>query len=568
MVTINFGILLLVSIGVLIWMARKNYENVDIRYWTLFILFPIILMGYWFKTRVTTAEGAMLSFCILYLDSTVLLVLVLFIILHFLRIPVKPWMKLTAYSLAFGHLGMIWVCFSNKLYYESIILTVTENGTITKMTSGPLKMVHWVFLSIVLAANIAVLIMAIIRKGTYSRRSLGLCAGLMGAGLLIYCVETLVDVSYSALPYLYVLADLLLAANYDHVHMHDISGLIIAEKESRSLQGYAAFDMERRYLGCNVTMFRFLPDLKDQIVDAGLKEGGPMAAIFYDLIDEFERNGITAKIHQMEGMICECSVTKFSLHEDGKVHGYLFSVRDVTKEQRDMESLARKKEDMAAEVMKKTENIRSIQRQVVIGLANMIENRDNNTGGHVKRTSDIIGFVVDAVRHQGVYEIDDTMAQDIIRAAPMHDLGKITIENSILLKNGKLDEKEYNTMKTHSEKSGEFVDLILKDVEEEHFVRVAHNVARYHHERWDGRGYPDGLVGEMIPLEARIMAIADVYDALVSKRVYKPPMSYAKAAEIMKEGMGTQFDPNMYAVFLDCRAQLEKYYTENVGDTE
>lgn len=87
------------------------------------------------------------------------------------------------------------------------------------------------------------------------------------------------------------------------------------------------------------------------------------------------------------------------------------------------------------------------------------------------------------------------------------------------------------------------------------------HVARYHHERWDGKGYPDGLVGEMILLEARIMAVADVYDALVSKRVYKPPMSFEKAGQIMMEGMGTQFDPNMLLVFQSCRDKLERYYT-------
>lgn len=104
---------------------------------------------------------------------------------------------------------------------------------------------------------------------------------------------------------------------------------------------------------------------------------------------------------------------------------------------------------------------------------------------------------------------------------------------------------------------------MLDGVEEERFVKVAFNVARYHHERWDGRGYPEGLVGTMIPLEARIMAVADVYDALVSKRVYKEAMSFEKARAIMVEGMGTQFDPNMKSVFLGCLGQLEEYYRQH-----
>jgi len=106
--------------------------------------------------------------------------------------------------------------------------------------------------------------------------------------------------------------------------------------------------------------------------------------------------------------------------------------------------------------------------------------------------------------------------------------------------------------------------ILLNGVEEERFVNVTFNVARFHHERWDGRGYPEGRVGTMIPLEARIMAVADVYDALVSKRAYKEAMDFDQVSAIMLEGMGTQFDPNMKSVFLGCRQQLEDYYRHNV----
>ena len=116
-------------------------------------------------------------------------------------------------------------------------------------------------------------------------------------------------------------------------------------------------------------------------------------------------------------------------------------------------------------------------------------------------------------------------------------------------------------MKSHSTISGQMVKILLEGVEEESLVKTAFLLARHHHERWDGKGYPDGLVGETIPVEARIMAVADVYDALVSKRVYKEPMSFEQAARIMCEGMGTQFDPNMRIVFLRCREELERYYS-------
>ena len=121
-------------------------------------------------------------------------------------------------------------------------------------------------------------------------------------------------------------------------------------------------------------------------------------------------------------------------------------------------------------------------------------------------------------------------------------------------------------MKQHAPEGAKIVHEILKDTDDEEFKKIAENVAHYHHERWDGSGYPDKISGEAIPLEARIMAIADVYDALVSKRVYKEKMSFEKANAIIEEGMGSQFDPNLRSVYEGCKGTLEKYYTEQFAE--
>ena len=262
-------------------------------------------------------------------------------------------------------------------------------------------------------------------------------------------------------------------------------------------------------------------------------------------------------------MTYACDISYFSLRKDGRTQGYLLDFRDATEEQRNYDIISSYNMTLNAEVREKTESIREMQNKIVLGMANIIENRDNNTGGHVKRTSDIIRIIVDEIIRQGNIPMTEQLAQDIVRAAPTHDLGKLTIDSNILLKPGRFTDEEYEIMKTHSTKSGEMVKILLDGVEEERFVEIAFNVARYHHERWDGRGYPEGLVGTMIPLEARIMAVADVYDALVSKRVYKEAMGFEKSAQIMLEGMGTQFDPNMKEVFIGCREKLEEYYKVN-----
>ena len=282
---------------------------------------------------------------------------------------------------------------------------------------------------------------------------------------------------------------------------------------------------------------------------------------FYIGIDNYNDNGIRTSTFHAGEKTYVCEISSFTLRHGGMPCGYLIDIRDVTEEARNLEILSDFNKKLNQEVAEKTHNIEKIQETLVLSLADMVENRDSNTGGHVKRTSDVIRILVDDIQANHYFPLNDVQAEDIIRAAPMHDLGKVSIDSSILNKPARLTPEEFAVMKTHSTISGQMVHILLDGVEEQHFVQTAYHVARYHHERWDGKGYPEGLVGEMIPLPARIMAVAGVYDALVSKRVYKEPMSFEKAAQIMQEGMGTQFDPNMHLVFLNCQKKLERYYS-------
>ena len=204
----------------------------------------------------------------------------------------------------------------------------------------------------------------------------------------------------------------------------------------------------------------------------------------------------------------------------------------------------------------------ALQDKLVLGMATMVEGRDNSTGGHIKRTSDVVRFLVEEMMKDPSVDLNSTFYQSLIKSAPMHDLGKITIDDVILRKPGKFTPEEYQTMKTHSAAGAVILAQILKDVTDKNFEAVAINVAHYHHERWDGKGYPQGLKGEEIPLEARIMAVADVYDALVSKRVYKDEFSFESAYRIIIENMGTQFDPGLEKYFDRAREKIENYYLE------
>lgn len=218
-------------------------------------------------------------------------------------------------------------------------------------------------------------------------------------------------------------------------------------------------------------------------------------------------------------------------------------------------------DELKKEVEEKTRRIVALNDQFTMGMATMVESRDNSTGGHIRRTSDVVRILTDTIRSGETLQVSDDYCKNLVKAAPMHDLGKIAVDDEILRKPGRFTPEEFEKMKAHAAEGTRVVHELLKDTDDADFRIIAENVAHYHHERMDGSGYPEGLKGEEIPLEARVMAIADVYDALVSKRVYKESYSFDRADQIILEGMGTQFDPNLKVYYEAARPKLEEYYS-------
>lgn len=217
--------------------------------------------------------------------------------------------------------------------------------------------------------------------------------------------------------------------------------------------------------------------------------------------------------------------------------------------------------DMSCALDEKNKKIHAIQNSIIKGMAVMVESRDNSTGGHISRTSDCVKVFMDKlVQTELGQTLSPEFCESVIKAAPMHDLGKIAVDDAILRKPGKFTDEEYEIMKTHSAEGARIVRSVLAQVDDEEFKEIAIHVAHFHHEKWNGTGYPEKLSGKDIPFEARIMALADVFDALVSKRCYKDSYNYDKAFQIIEESLGTHFDPELGRLFIDCRPELEKLY--------
>lgn len=248
--------------------------------------------------------------------------------------------------------------------------------------------------------------------------------------------------------------------------------------------------------------------------------------------------------------------------ENGKLLNSYGTLQDITAMKEAEDELARyskQLEDMVAEKVKETSEA---QMATIFALVKLAESRDDETGAHIERTASFCRLLAEKASGLPQYAsvIDEEYLATIYRASPLHDIGKVGISDLILLKPGKLTPDEFAIMKTHVEIGYQTLKSVDKRYMNNAFIQMGLEITRYHHEKWDGSGYLAELKGEEIPLSARIMALADVYDALRSKRVYKPAYSHEKSIAIIKEGRGNHFDPTLADLFLQFENEFEALY--------
>lgn len=219
--------------------------------------------------------------------------------------------------------------------------------------------------------------------------------------------------------------------------------------------------------------------------------------------------------------------------------------------------------------MEAINNQMELQDNIIVAIADLVENRDMDTGTHIKATAYYVKLIVDGAMAADIYPgyIDSITAQLIVKSAPMHDLGKISVPDYILKAPRRLTTEEFEIMKRHTIDGAEIIEHIYENIESTAFIQCASNIAKYHHERWDGTGYPMGISGQDIPIEARIMAIADVFDALTSKRCYKDSYPLSDAFTEIQRGAGTHFDPELVNIFMQYQDVIENMIVEGFRDS-
>ena len=221
--------------------------------------------------------------------------------------------------------------------------------------------------------------------------------------------------------------------------------------------------------------------------------------------------------------------------------------------------LSNRTANLLSTLLRKEEQLSHSHNEMVMGFATLVENKDGSTGGHVKRTTTYVKLLAEELRNRGIYkeELNDEYLENLYRAAPMHDIGKIAVPDAVLQKPGKLTDEEFEIIKMHTVKGGNIIKETFGHLENEQYTHIAYEVARHHHEKWNGKGYPDGLRHKEIPLCARIMAIADVFDAVSEKRCYRDAMPLEKCFEIIADGSGQAFEPVLAETFLDINDKVK-----------
>lgn len=563
MVTWFYFVTLMIAVFMTGTILVKN-KKVDNAFVLFCVLLTINCAGRYWMAISQTVETAILANKILYVGACYLPPVIFWVVTRLCNIKVNRYFNV--FLLGYSTVVMFFVLTigHNGWYYKSVELVQRDGYAYLLKEYGPFHVLYPSMTVLYSVMLIAFAFYAVKKRKEIPTRTVVTMGCLCSAVFLTYIFEKLIGTEVSYLQVGYIVGMVLLMRYFDRINMYDMSANIVSSVDQMKEYGYIVLDDKCRYINANEYIKEIFPEISQWFVDKAVPDTDSYLyqRVIRGLLDENDDIRSSRTI-ETNGRYFHVDIRDLSYGRKKKI-GYLIAFVDRTAEKKYYNAIEEYNTKLEEEVDEKTEHIVHMKDMLVLGMAEMVESRDANTGGHIKRTSEVVRIFAEKLMHIPVkFGFSNEFLKLVIKAAPMHDLGKIAIDDVVLRKPGKYTDEEYAEMKRHSAEGARIVKNILDGVEDEAFVRVAKNVAFFHHEKWNGQGYPLGKKGEEIPLEARIMALADVFDALVSKRCYKDAFSYDEAFEIMEESMGQHFDPELGRVFLNCRPELEAFYNEN-----
>ncbi len=498
------------------------------------MLVCVILMfaGYYIELKATTLEMALMGTVVSYIGKPFIMLQSLMVICAFYGVKIR---KLYYYIGSFIAALVFLAVFTNpytSLYYTTCTFDANNLHAPLLVENGPLYWLHAVTMFAYFIGCIVVSIIGYLRNRNSQIARFTVYLVLMVVFVVLGYVVYLAGWSegYDATAFGALAGEICLSILFYRYRMFDAVSLAKDAALESSITGIIVIDSSKRIAYTN------------QIGNSILLNG-------LSLDELLEQTEVERKYYIKE---CVFNVSRKEIEHNGHYVCTSFEINDITASY-EYQALLEK------EVKERTEKIESIQRKSIASLASVVEARSLETGQHIVRTSEYSRMIAEALRKNGKYRdlFTDEYIDLFVDVTPLHDVGKISVPDNILLKPGKLDKAEFEEMKKHAAMGAEIIDRALRGVEDDRYVDLAASVALYHHERWDGTGYPRMLRGTEIPIEARIMAVADCFDAMVSDRCYKKAFSVSQSLKILQEESGTHFDPDVVEAFI--HAYDEKY---------
>lgn len=538
------------------------HKHFDIHFTLIFCFIPITNLGYVLMVHSYELEAAITSLKVTYIGGCYLILFIMLSIFSLCGIEIKRWQRFLCFLASSAVYCSVLTIGKLDIFYRKVGIEITRDGTqLVNKNYGPMHTVYYAMIIVFFLMSMGAIVYSYFNKKTVSNRILYLISIPILACVLSYFFGRNIITGVELLPACYIVAQVMFLLVIHRVNLYDIADSSIDSFVQKGDTGFVSFDFKCNYLGSNETARRIMPAIAELEVDKPVTICEKLNDTAIQWIEEFRKDESKNKFYyKIDGKVYLVNVNY--LFDGRRRRGYQFVMTDDTKNQLLLSLFERYNANLRIEVDKKTASILEMHDKLIMSMAMMVESRDNSTGGHIRRTSEVVRLLTNEMMKDEECTLTEEFCHDLVKAAPMHDLGKIAVDDAILRKPGRFTHDEFEVMKSHAAEGARIVHEILKGTADQKFHLIAENVAHYHHERWDGSGYPEGLKGEEIPLEARIMAIADVYDALVSKRVYKDSMTFEQADSIILEGMGKHFDKNLERFYVSARPKIEEYYSK------
>ncbi len=532
----------------IIVMKQQPGQDQKLMQMITFLIF-IIALGYWFKIQATSIDGLMNSYKLIYIGVFNIYYFIFLFCIRYCNFRIKNWIVNVLGGISVIQTVLVFLIEKNKMFFKSYAYEKKNRMVVLNKEYGIVYEAFIVTIILYCLAIIACSIIYRVKNKRKSRRHPFVLIIVAFIPILSYVCEELTKTYYDL--FMFGIMILMMILMY-LVYMGKEYNLY--QKATRyvfsSMQdGIIVIDTDRNYCGSNDKAKYLFEEMKEYSYGDSINK-----------IDKI-RNVLSG---DRRDYLKDDNIYQVELSEIQN-EGYVIMFKNVTKERKHMKFMENYQSLLEDEVTRKTNVLKSIQEQIIRSLAEIIDSRDHVTGGHVKRTSHYVNIIVDNLRNGSEFKEfkDKSYADYVSLAAPLHDIGKIAIPDSILNKEGPLNREEFEIMKSHAKVGGDLIKRTLGNLEDQKYYKLSFEVANYHHERWDGEGYPEGISGEKIPLSARIMAVADVFDALTSKRSYKDGYDAQTAFELIIEGKGTQFDPAIVDAFLKSEKEIEEYVNMN-----